>query len=82
MRDNVINFPVVVGPLADIAAEARAFADAVDDGQFGRVGSAIVISQGSQLITHYWGDGLDLVTAIGVLEAAKQHIIRKMLDEP
>lgn len=69
-----------IGPVSDVASEARAFADAVDDGQFDRVDSAIVISQGSQLATHYWGDGLDLITAIGVLEAAKQHIIAKLLD--
>lgn len=70
-----------VGPISDVASEARAFADEVDDGQLGRVDSAIVISQGSELVTHYWGEGLDLITAIGVLEAAKQHIIQKMLNE-
>lgn len=70
-----------IGPISDVASEARAFADNADDGQFGRVDSAIVITQGSELATHYWGEGLDLITAIGVLEAAKQHIVRKMLGE-
>ncbi|WP_155262940.1 hypothetical protein [Sphingomonas segetis] len=72
---------LTVGPLADVGSEARAFADEVDDGQLGRVDSAIVITAGTQLATHYWGHGMDLITAIGVLEAAKQHIVRKILGE-
>lgn len=67
-------------PTGDVAAEARSFADAVDDGQLGKVNGAIVITSGSALVTHYWGNGLDLIGAIGVLEAAKHHIIGKLLE--
>lgn len=70
-----------IGPLADVASEARTFADEIDDGQLGQVTSAIVITSGTHLATHYWGDGLGLIEAIGVLEAAKHHIIRKLLEQ-
>jgi hypothetical protein len=67
----------------DVSAEARAFADDLEDGQLGHVRSAIVITQGSQLATHYWGTGLNLIDAIGVLEAAKAYqakLIRKCVS--
>jgi hypothetical protein len=67
-------------PDGDVAAEARKFAEDVDDGQLGRVTSAIVITSGSELATHYWGSGLNLIDAIGILEAAKHHIIMKLLE--
>jgi hypothetical protein len=69
-----------IGPIADVASEARAFADEIDDGQLGKVDSAIVITHGSELATHCWGDALDLITAIGVLESAKHHILQRLLD--
>ncbi len=75
----VIPFPVK--PSADIAGEARAFADAVDAGEHGTIEAAMLITSGTGLDTHYWGDGLNLIDAIGILETAKHHLIRRLLDE-
>ena len=76
---SVIPFPVKAG--ADVAKEAREFADAVAAGKHGDITAAIVITSGTGLDTHYWGDGMNLVDAIGILETAKHHLIRRLLDE-
>lgn len=75
----VLAFPAK--PKADIAAEARDFADAVDAGRFASPTAAIVITSGEGLETHYWGEGLNLVDAIGILETAKHYLIRRLIDE-
>lgn len=74
----IIAFPAK--PKADIAAEARDFADAVDAGEFGQPNAAIVITSGAGLETHYWGEGMSLVDAIGILETAKHFLVRRLMS--
>ena len=67
-------------PKPDVAGEARAFADNLDNDEFGRVDAALVITSGGSLQCHYWGETLDLVQAIGILETAKMNLVRKLID--
>ena len=75
---SIIAFPVK--PSADIAGEARQFADAVDAGEHGDVQAAILLTSGKSLETHYWGSDLNLVEAIGILETAKHFLVRRLMS--
>ena len=65
---------------ADIAGEAREFAEKIEADEYGRIDAALVITSGGSLQCHYWGDNLDLVQAIGILETAKMNLVRKLLE--
>jgi hypothetical protein len=72
---SVIPFPT---KQTDIPGEARDFADRVEEGEFGRIDMAIVVTSGGSLQSHYWGD-MDPVKIIGMLETAKHNLVRKLL---
>lgn len=74
---DILSFPSK--PKADIAAEARSFADKIEAGEFDRVDTVLVISSGKYLQCHYWGNELDVVEAIGVLETAKANLVRRLI---
>jgi len=63
---------------ADIAKEAREFADNLDAGEFGNVEAAMVITSGGSLQCHYWGEGINIVEAIAMLETAKFNLVQKL----
>ena len=74
----VLAFPVP--QRADIAKDAREFADGLEAGEYDRVDAALVITTGEALQCLYWGDGIDIVQAIGVLEVAKANLVAKLVD--
>ena len=67
-------------PQADIAKDAREFADSIDAGEHDRIDAAIVITTGKALQCLYWGEGIDMVQAIGVLEVAKANLVLKLMS--
>lgn len=73
----VLAFPV---KQSTVPADAREFADKVEDGEFGKIDAAIVITSGAGLNTHYWGEGMNLVDAIGILETAKYHLVKRLTE--
>lgn len=75
---SVVMFPVKT--TADIPGEARDFADKAEAGEFGNLNAAIVITSGGSLQCHYWGDGVNIVEAIAMLECAKMNLVRKMCE--
>jgi hypothetical protein len=77
---NVSELPV--NNLSDIAAMARKFADAVDAGEFPELATAmLVLEDGGSILTFHWGDCPTRYEAIGILETAKQVIVRDAIDD-
>lgn len=69
-------------PVNDIAGMARQFADAYEAGEYAGTTTALLVLDGTQAMhTLNWGDGPSCNEAIGILETAKQHIIRNLLGD-
>lgn len=75
--------PLPVNDIRDIAATARAFADALEKGEIPSPAFVTVImTDGDELHTLHWGECPNWHEAAGILEAAKFQLLQSTMGEP
>jgi hypothetical protein len=80
MSLKIVQFPA--SDFRDIAAAARRFADAVEAGDYGEPGSAVLVVDAPDCVwIEHWGESVSNYQAIGILETGKQHLLNQIIPD-
>lgn len=78
MSLKVVPFPG--NAFRDIAKAARRFADALEAGEYGEPGSAVLVIDSPDCVwIEQWGEGSSPYQAIGLLKTGKQHLLNQII---